>query len=222
MADTHEEQLLTDLLGRIAREDARLDASHLESRVMDAIDSGTTVRLTPDTRYWAVAAASLIAVLLPVTLWLNSAPRVDTVGAKTDTTEVTIADKSEVPVKVPAHRSVPPRPAFAPRATAAKHANLTNLTNLTNPTNPTNPPNPSNPSYSPEEFVPLMPLTERELAGPFQIVRVQMPRASLGTLRSPLEHPNEVIEADVLLGEDGMARAIRVSASGSVYPWRSR
>ena len=67
-----------------------------------------------------------------------------------------------------------------------------------------------------------MPLTERELAGPFQIVRVQMPRASLGTLRLPLEHPNEVIEADVLLGEDGMARAIRVSASGSVYPWRSR
>jgi hypothetical protein len=210
MADTHEEQLLSDLLGRIAREDARLDARHLESRVMDGVDSRTTVRLKPDTTYWAVAAAALFAVLLPATLWLNSVPRVDTVGPKTDTTEVTIPDKSEVPVKVQALRSDPPRPAVAPRATAGKRTVPTNLTN------------PTNPSYTPEEFVPLMPLSERELAGPFQIVRVQMPRASLGNLLSPLEHPNEVIEADVLLGEDGMARAIRVSASGSVYPWRSR
>jgi hypothetical protein len=49
-----------------------------------------------------------------------------------------------------------------------------------------------------------------------------MPRSALGALRSPLEQPNELVEADVLLGEDGMARAIRVSTSGSVYPWRSR
>jgi hypothetical protein len=72
------------------------------------------------------------------------------------------------------------------------------------------------------EFVPLMPLTERELAGSFQIVRVQMPRASLGALMSPFGHPNEVVEADVLLGEDGMARAIRVSTNGSAYPRRFR
>jgi hypothetical protein len=67
-----------------------------------------------------------------------------------------------------------------------------------------------------------MPITEEELTGSFQIVRVQMPRSALGALRSPLEQPNELVEADVLLGEDGMARAIRVSTSGSGYPWRSR
>jgi hypothetical protein len=71
-------------------------------------------------------------------------------------------------------------------------------------------------------FVPLMPMTEQELRGSFQLVRVQMPRASLGALRSPLDHPNELVEADVLMGEDGMARAIRVSTSRSIYPWRSR
>jgi hypothetical protein len=65
-------------------------------------------------------------------------------------------------------------------------------------------------------------MTEQELAGPFQIVRVQMPGASLGSLRSPLVLPNEMIEADVLLGEDGRARAIRVNTSGSIYPWRPR
>ena len=72
------------------------------------------------------------------------------------------------------------------------------------------------------EFVPLVPMSERELTGAFQIVRVQMPRASLGALTSPFEHPSEFVEADVLLGEDGMARAIRVSTNESGYPWRSR
>ena len=53
-------------------------------------------------------------------------------------------------------------------------------------------------------------------------MRVQMPRASLGALTSPFEHPGEFVEADVLLGEDGMARAIRVSTTESVYPRRSQ
>ena len=75
---------------------------------------------------------------------------------------------------------------------------------------------------SPIEFVPLMPVTEQELTGSFQIVRVQMPSASLGPLRSPIAHSNEMVEADVLLGEDGRARAIRLNTNGSIYPWRSR
>jgi hypothetical protein len=75
---------------------------------------------------------------------------------------------------------------------------------------------------SPIEFVPLLPMTDQELRGSFQIVRVQMPNASLGPLRSPLQSPNDLVEADVLLGEDGRARAIRLNTNGSVYPWRSR
>ena len=67
-----------------------------------------------------------------------------------------------------------------------------------------------------------MPITEQELTGSFQIVRVQMRSASLGALRPPLAPPNEIVEADVLLGEDGRARAIRVNTNGSIYPWRSR
>jgi hypothetical protein len=65
-------------------------------------------------------------------------------------------------------------------------------------------------------------MTEQELTGSFQIVRVQMPNASLGPLRSPLQPPTDLVEADVLLGEDGRARAIRLNTNGSVYPWRSR
>jgi hypothetical protein len=54
-------------------------------------------------------------------------------------------------------------------------------------------------------FVPLVPMTGDELSGPFSIARVQIGQT----------------ETEVLLGEDGMARAIRVSADGSAS-WRLR
>ena len=93
----------------------------------------------------------------------------------------------------------------------------------TRPT-PTTRPTLTTPSVpeSSDEFIPLVPIAEQELTGSFQIVRVQMPRGSLGRLRSPLERPDELVEADVLLGADGMARAIRVSTASSIYARRSR
>ena len=44
-----------------------------------------------------------------------------------------------------------------------------------------------------------------------QLVRVQLPRAALASLGLPLnvERENESVKADVLLGNDGLARAIR-------------
>jgi hypothetical protein len=73
------------------------------------------------------------------------------------------------------------------------------------------------------DFVPLVPMAAGELSGSFQIVRVQMPRAALGALAGAVDagRADDPVQADLLLGEDGMARAIRVSANGSV-PWRSQ
>ena len=213
MADTNEEQLLNDLLSAIAREDAQLEAGHLESRVMAAVDASPTVRLKADTTYLPKAAAILLAALGPVMFWMTPQPTDTKARVKADITDGVIAD-IEAPVVT--RPSFPTRPTRL--TTPTRPGPHTRPTRPTNPTNPTNPMNPTNPT----EFVPLMPMTEQELTGSFQLVRVQMPRASLGALRSPLEHPNELVEADVLLGEDGMARAIRVSTNGSVYPWRSR
>jgi hypothetical protein len=44
-----------------------------------------------------------------------------------------------------------------------------------------------------------------------QLVRVQLPRAALASLGLPLniERENEPVKADVLLGNDGLAHAIR-------------
>lgn len=203
MADTNEAQLLSDLLSDIAREDACLDAPHLEARVLSACarpmppSSGAT-RL----RYWTIAAVIALAAFVPQ-LVTRDVPK-HTTEMQVEPIEQSIAETPRMVAESP----VPTR--------------RTRLARPGPPTRPTIPTQPTIPDFSPDEFLPLMPMTEQELTGPFQLVRVQMPRASLGTLRSPLEHPNELVEADVLLGEDGMARAIRVSTSGSVYPWRSR
>ena len=204
MADTHEAQLLSDLLGDIAREDARLDAPHLEARVVAAVTS-PAVRLKPDTTYatYVVIAAAIVTAALVSQLFTRNFPQ-RAVDPEVESIERRVADTPPVVAQspVPTRSIRPAQPVRASRPTTRTPA--------------------ARPDASLVEFTPLMPMTEQELAGPFQLVRVQMPSASLGALRSPLEHPHTLIEADVLLGEDGMARAIRVSTTGSVYPWRSR
>jgi hypothetical protein len=169
-------------------------------------------------------------VLVPVTPWLETQVPGEKATLMVNAIEEVVAEDGNVDSRADSISSAKARRYVRPRTARAARSSVT-------PSAPAAPmpidPSPiAQSSISPitqspitqslEEFVPLMPMTERELTGPFQLVRVQMPRASLGALRSPLEPPNELVEADVLLGEDGMARAIRVSKSGSVYPWRSR
>jgi len=234
MADTNEAQLLSDLLRDIAREDAHVDAAHLEARVMSAFARSIppSFGATPPSfggtgvRRWAIAAAVAAAVLVPAVFWLRPGVPVEKVQLKVDATEEVVGQastgrlarangptKANGPAKAGqyVHRIAKSTPIGAP---------IVQSPIAQSPIAPIAPIAPTTQSL--DEFVPLMPMTEQELTGPFQLVRVQMPRASLGALRSPLEHPNELVEADVLLGQDGMARAIRVSTGGSVYPWRSR
>jgi hypothetical protein len=218
MADTNEEQLLTELLSDIAQQDAGLEAPHLEARVISAYARATGSSVGPTKmRYLVIAAALLMAVLVPAMVLKTHDAPARTAAGRVDAIERTIAETRSVVAQpslaAPRRQPIPPQPTSSAqrplptiRARSFSESRSTEL--------PV--------TQSREEFVPLMPMTEHELRGPFQIVRVQMPRASLGTLRSPLDHPNELVEADVLLGEDGMARAIRVSTNGSIYPWRSR
>ena len=63
MADTHEEQLLSELLSSIARDDERLEAAHLESRVMATLDTSPAPWFRPNTTHVVIAAAVVMAVL---------------------------------------------------------------------------------------------------------------------------------------------------------------
>ena len=234
MADTNEAQLLSDLLRDIAREDARVDAPHLEARVMEAVEASAFARAVQPgfgaTRsFWAIAAAVAVAVLVPTMFWLKVEAPVEKAQLVHTTEEVIGQTNPEAGhyVLPPTRRSAKSAvtrsaPVSAPPIAKSSVAPITQSPIAPIAQSPVSPIAQSPITQSRDEFIPLMPMTEQELTGPFQIVRVQMPRASLGALQSPLEHPNELVEADVLLGEDGMARAIRVSTSGSVYPWRSR
>jgi hypothetical protein len=209
MADTNQEQLLTELLGDVARADAHLSAPRLEARVMQAAALQPRRPSGPNAMYVVIAAAAVFVVLVPAAFWMNTHVPAPAATSIVTTTEQPIAPAA-APV-APKH----PQPALARRAIPpSQRAAQEPVVQSAIAHSPVAP--------SPDEFVPLMPMSEQELSGPFQLVRVQMPRASLGALRLPLEHPNELVEADVLLGEDGMARAIRVSTSGSVNPWRLR
>lgn len=237
MAD-REEQLLNDLLGEVAHQDARLDAAHLEARVLEAC--AETVRLKPDTPSTAGPSDEVFGLSRINTPVVSGFSRARSVAvfflaaaaslALVVSTTVTRPDPQpgqpfvattppQVHTEVPIDAALPkpttraPKVVPAPAAPAHVNAEAAEL--------PAQVPEPAA-SDAPAEFVPLMPLTAQDLTGPFQLVRVQMPRASLGPLRSPLDHPAELVEADVLLGEDGRARAIRISAAGSIYPWRSR
>ena len=221
MADTHEEQLLSELLSTIARDDERLEAAHLELCVMATLDAAPAPRFRARTIPVVIAAAVLIAVLVPGIAWVvrdvptavgeaQVEPRQQATVDTPTATAKSSADPQPTIRPALSRPTTPVKPAPSARAALSERP-LTQSANTQSPIPP-----------SPDAFVPLMPMTEQELMGSFQLVRVQMPRASLGALRSPFDSPNELIEADVLLGEDGMARAIRVSTSGSIYPWRSR
>ena len=227
MADTHEEQLLSELLSSIARDDERLEAAHLESRVMATLDTSAAPRFRPNTTHVVIAAAVVMAVLVPgIALVVRDVPTA--VGeVRVEPARQTAVDTQAASAMPSAHAQRTTRPALSRRTTHVKPTPAARLSQspITEPPitqSPITPIAQSPVPQSPDVFVPLMPMTEQELKGSFQLVRVQMPRASLGALRSPLDHPNELVEADVLLGEDGMARAIRVSTGGSIYPWRSR
>ena len=62
------------------------------------------------------------------------------------------------------------------------------------------------------EFIPLTALDEATAMGSGTIMRVEMPRASLIAMGLPLnaERAHETVKADIVVGDDGLARAIRL------------
>ena len=61
------------------------------------------------------------------------------------------------------------------------------------------------------EFIPLRPVPAWDDNVPAQMVRVRVPRSELGRfgLAFPGQFVDGTVRADVLVGQDGMARAVR-------------
>ena len=62
------------------------------------------------------------------------------------------------------------------------------------------------------DFVPLTAIADATAMRSGTIVRVEMPRASLIAMGLPLhaERADETVKADIVVGDDGLARAIRL------------
>jgi len=108
------------------------------------------------------------------------------------------AERIEAP-PVLAARATPPRTAFAkaPRAPVRKSA-------IRNPQS-------AMVQEVATDFYPLQYVADAGVLGNGTVVRVSMPRAAMTTFGFPvdIERRQEPIQADVVLGGDGMARAIR-------------
>ena len=196
MSDTNEEQLLTGLLREVAEADANLVApTNLEQRALSRWERSPRVASTRTSARVKVALALAAAVLLLIAGSIRSGP-----------TPATSEPRRVDVVAPPPHataEAVEPAPVSVPAKTLRRR--------------------PAPIRRQSVDFVPLLPMTPGELSGSFQIVRVQMPRAALGALAATtdMRHVQDPVLADVLLGEDGMARAIRVSTDGTA-PWRIR
>ena len=226
MADTHEEQLLSDLLREIRDADRAtatpaMDA--LEVRVLAGWDAGGGHAQRWKPLVVAGLAAALVMAVAGAWLLRTRPEPVVASSQLPDTSSQLPAPRSEPPAMSFELSAVSPESPITQSSIAQSPIPQPPITQspITQSPTPQSPiPNPQ--SLSSSEFLPLRPLTEQELAGPFQLVRVRVPLASLGGLTSPLQHPGEIVNADLLLGEDGLARGIRIASDGSNYPRRFR
>jgi hypothetical protein len=204
MSDANEERLLTDLLREVAAADAAVSAPEdLEHRALALWERSRLGAVRPAATPSAVHVTLAFALAAAVLLMIGAPTRTVNVITPAPTKATADSAAPAVPSIAQESASIAAQPVTLSAKRSARRAAPPKSVNL--------------------HFVPLVPMAADELSGSFQIVRVQMPRAALGALASTVDvgRADDPVQADLLLGEDGMARAIRVSANGSV-PWRSR
>lgn len=194
-----DEKALTRSLQLLAEEMAGQDAPpEIEQKLREAFRAraaatAASKRYTP---YWfAAVAAVLLIVISVIALRLRTDQRPEITAGFTEPTPVKeqpappleeTPQTHEVAVKPPPRRRSVRR---TPRSEVANHVTREIAT----------------------DFMPLGYLNPAALQDGGQIVRVELPRSTLVNFGLPvnMDRYNEKVKADVLLGVDGMARAIR-------------
>ena len=206
----NDEEMLTRGLKALAAEMDKVEApADVELKVLEAFRARRVVvpisarRL--NSRYWlaaAIAAMLLVAVSV-VAFRLNR--RVDdernAVKQEQRQSAPKVDDKTTNPEHVAGVQQEPLAPIAKPKQ--MRHANTrrpqdTQLANHVNTEIAT-------------DFIPLTYMTAVNLQDGGQIVRVELPRSALANFGLPvnMDRYNEKVKADVLLGVDGLAHAIR-------------
>ena len=188
------------------------DPAAVEAKVLDAFRARRVVvpmvrrRVSP--RYWwaAVAAMLLIAISVMIFRWTTrpagepqqavkqTAPQnpqqVNAASPQQQLVQQVKDDGNDEPAQHPKHRRV--HPSNSRRSDTAQVANHVSNEIAT-------------------DFIPLSYMSAVSLQDGGQIVRVQLPRSALANFGLPvnMDRYNEKVKADVLVGVDGLAHAIR-------------
>jgi hypothetical protein len=210
----NDEEMLTRGLRKLASEMETLEApATVEAKVLEAFRAQRKVvpmrRRQSNVRYWltAVAAMLLIAISVVVVRWNAGAvetpqqarkqeepqnkPKVDDRQAPAPQ-QLAVATEDQSSNPLPQHRK--PRRIHAP---AYRPDNAQVANHVTNEVA--------------TDFIPIGYMSAANLQDGGQIVRVQLPRSALANFGLPvnMDRYNEKVKADVLLGVDGRAHAIR-------------
>jgi hypothetical protein len=205
-----DEEILTRGLRALAEEMETLGApDELETKLVKAFRARQVV--TPIARrrlnasYWPVALAAMLLIAISIVVVHWNRDKVDTPRQAITHTEPQktpenkkISDESRNDVQYQAVNSSPqrskprrPRPSSLrrPENQVANHATSEIAT----------------------DFIPLTYMNAASLQDGGQIIRVELPRSALANFGLPvnMDRYNEKVKADVLLGVDGMAHAIR-------------
>jgi hypothetical protein len=189
------ERMLSELAAAAAAEDReRVAPPEVERALVAAFRDHQTSRPGPRT-WWTRAAVGAIAatVMILAVVSIRRAP-------ESPKTAVQPTQAHVAPVSLPAAAPAVVQPRAPrvklPRAVRHKPAG----------------PEPLRAALGREPMTDFIPIFyDQEPVERGQIVRVRLPRAALTAFGLPVneEHAEEAIRADVLLGEDGLARAVR-------------
>jgi hypothetical protein len=203
MTDSEPERRLKELLNEIAGADLQIDAPRqMEERALKRWDASASARAArmrwkPRARGWLISGAGALAAVMLLLVVVNRSSR-------GPTAIVVTGAHSEAPAKPTAVEPSKPAamfPAVAPRPIAIARSE------------PEKGPRRVDTLDETVSFMPLSPDAYDDLLGSFQVARVLLPREVLADLGVVLD-VNRVggpIQADVVFGEDGLARAIRLA-----------
>jgi len=195
-----DEEALTSSLKLLAEEMSSLNAPpELEQKLRDTFRARKVVRPVwrRSTAYWlaaGIAAMILIAVSV-IALRLRTEPQPQQIRAEHTTPPKIEREEPRPILEAPAKEEVV---AHKPRRRTTRRPTNTEVANHVNREIAT-------------DFMALGYLNPATLQDGGQIIRVELPRSTLVNFGLPvnMDRYNEKVKADVLLGVDGMARAIR-------------
>jgi hypothetical protein len=207
----NDEEMLTQGLKALAAEMDQLEAPpDVELKVLEAFRARQVV--TPiaarrwRARYWVAAAVAAMLLIAVSVVAFRFNRRIDdernAVKQEQPQTAPKVDDKSINPQQLAGVQEQQPLAPIA-KPKHVRHANIhrSQDTQLANHVN----------TEIATDFMPLTYMTPVNLQDGGQIVRVELPRSALANFGLPvnMDRYNEKVKADVLLGVDGMAHAIR-------------